>query len=336
MLTRRFPIALALLAGSLGAWLSASSALAADGPALPENPAMWVNSLPLSNASLKGKGVVMWFYEEQCPSCRKKWPALIEISKKYQGQPVVFIAVNSGNPRPAVESYLRENSIPWPTIVDPTREFEKAAGLRQEISLQNIHQVFVMTAEGKFQQANWDNFDGAAQTAVAGAKWNLDPTGVPQSLMPAWQALELGDYASAAPLVKKALGDKKEDVKVAATKLNDYAQSELAKAIEAAKQSTTGQEKWPTYKAFVAVATKFKGYDLPEDFKATGKELANDEGVKKEKSALESLELIKKGLNSGSQLVQKKNVEKLDKFITDHAGTEAAELAREIKGKVTR
>ena len=62
----------------LFALLAAASVVAAepDSALLPANPAMWLNSPPLSAESLKGKGVFLWFFEETCPSCRGKWPGM--------------------------------------------------------------------------------------------------------------------------------------------------------------------------------------------------------------------------------------------------------------------
>src|SRR5688572_16136054 len=118
---------LALVALVNGSLLAAERA---DGLSLPADPRLWINSGPISFDALKGKAAVLWFYEEQCPKCREKWPELLALSKKLEGQPIIFIAVNSGNSRGEVEQYVRSNKITWPVIVDPTREFEQALGLK--------------------------------------------------------------------------------------------------------------------------------------------------------------------------------------------------------------
>lgn len=330
MLLRCLPLAMLLAGVLLTSLVGAQEKLA-----FPQNPAQWVNGRPLTVESLEGKTAVLWFYEEQCPSCRAKWPGMLEVSRKYAGKPVVFIAVNSGNPRPAVEQYLKQCSIPWPTIVDPTREFEKAAGIDNPISLQNIHQMKIITPEGRITYGDWKDFEGSVAKAAAGAKWKIEPTDMPQTLMPAWQAIELGDYVSAAPLVKKGLADKKPEVKEAAEKLNDYAQAELAKAIEGTKQLSGAGDKWAAYQACRAVADRFKGYDLPEDFKSTGRELSQDDDVKKQIAAATELEKIKKTLGSTSAMVRKKAATALDKFIETNPGTDAAKEAEWIKEQLS-
>src|SRR5262245_2815397 len=62
-----------------------STALAADDSAtslLPTDPSAWLNAPPLTPQMLEGKGVVLWFFEEQCPTCRGKWPGMYELAKK--------------------------------------------------------------------------------------------------------------------------------------------------------------------------------------------------------------------------------------------------------------
>src|SRR4051794_34821792 len=87
---------------------------------LPNDPAAWLNSPPLTTQALKGKGVVLWFFEEQCPTCRGKWAGMYELAKRYEGQPVVFIAVNSGNSPLEIAQYARDVKLTWPIIVDPS------------------------------------------------------------------------------------------------------------------------------------------------------------------------------------------------------------------------
>jgi hypothetical protein len=107
--------------------------------------------------------VVLWFWE-QCPSW-KKWPDMYAVAKKFEGEPVVFIAVNSGNSRDEVAQYAKGVDLPWPVIVDPTREFEKL-WLDNEISLQNIHQLGIILPSGQKTMGNWSEFENSVQKAA--------------------------------------------------------------------------------------------------------------------------------------------------------------------------
>src|SRR4051812_37123176 len=72
---------------------------------LPGKEADWINSSPLTVENLKGKAVILWFFEEECPKCRANWPNMYKIAEKYADKPVIFVAVNSGTPRKKLEAY---------------------------------------------------------------------------------------------------------------------------------------------------------------------------------------------------------------------------------------
>ena len=302
-------------------------------PVLPSDPSMWVNSAPISLQALKGKAALLWFYEEDCPKCRAKWPEMIGLSKKFAGQPIVFIAVNSGNHRPDVEGYLREVSVPWPTIVDPTRGFEKQWGI-PEVSLQNIYQLRTIGADGRVQRGSPDNLEGAAEAALAGAKWNVEPASIPAALRPAWSAVEFGDYPAGASLIKKNLASKKPDLKQGATTLQEYVQTKIDEGVAAAKSAADSGKSWQAYRAYDDVATQFKGYELPAEVGSQLKQLAADEQVKLELAALKQLTSAKKSLGSTSRAGRVGAVNRLKKLVEEAPDSDAAKEAAELLKQV--
>ncbi len=116
-----------------------------------------------------------------------------------ENQPVVFVAVNSGNSSSSVESYLDRVNVKWPAIVDKNRKFEAACGVG-EISLRNIWQTAIITPEGRLRHGAVTKIDYFLKQA----KWNIDPTGMPHDLRPAWRALEFGDLPGCVKLIKPA------------------------------------------------------------------------------------------------------------------------------------
>ncbi len=116
-----------------------------------------------------------------------------------EDQPVVFLAVNSGNSSSSVKSYLDRVNVKWPAIVDRDRKFEAACRVG-EISLRNIWQTRVITPKGALRHASVDQIGRYLKQA----KWNLDPTGIPIGLKPTWRALEFGDVLRAASLLTAA------------------------------------------------------------------------------------------------------------------------------------
>jgi thiol-disulfide isomerase/thioredoxin len=300
---------------------------------LPSDPAAWVNTGPISLQSLAGKGVVLWFYEEGCPRCRAKWPEMYTLAKQYQGKPVFFMAVNSGNSRGEVEQYARDVGLTWPVIVDTNREFEKMCGIG-EISLQNIYQAGYITADGKFQQGRWSDLAGTADNALSGAKWEVDPAGIPVTLQAAWTAIEFGNPSGAAAAVKKGLTSPKADVKAAATRLNDAVQAKIKSLVDAAKNAENTGNKWVAYKSYQAVIDQFGGYDLPPEVRTTQKTLGEDEAVKKQVLAQKGLESAVKLLRSPAASVRRGAITKLKKLAEDYPDTDAAAEAQKVVAQV--
>lgn len=296
---------------------------------LPWNPAQWINSGPISAESLKGKAAVLWFFEEDCPRCRERWPDLLTTAKKFEGQPVVFIGVNSGNPRSGVESYAREVNCNWPIIVDSSRELEKAAGVT-EISLKNIYQMRLLTPTGDLIPGNPGDIEGSAQRALAGAKWNVDPAQIPQVLRSAWQAIEFGNFPGGAAAVRKGLTSGKPEVKEGATALNDYVQNELKSMLEEADKEKQAGNSWPAFKLYQRISERFAGFEVPAEALAAKKTLATDSQVQKQLVAQKTLEAIRKSLASSSPAAKRTAGARLKKLAEDSAGTDAAQEAQTL------
>lgn len=325
-------ILIVLASASLGLAPAAAQQSAGDessGQLLPANPGMWLNSPPLTAETLKGKGVVLWFYEEQCPSCRKKWPDMYAVAKKFEGEPVVFIAVNSGNSRDEVAQYAKGVDLPWPVIVDPTREFEKL-WLNNEISLQNIHQLGIILPSGQKTMGNWSEFENSVQKAAEGATWKIDPKTIPLAFQPTWRLVEMGKYAAASAMVKKGLATRNEEVKQAAMRVNTFVQDELKAAAERAGKLRESGDSWQAYQAYSELAAAFAGYDVPPEVVAAQKELAADEKVKQQVDSAKTLESIKKTFPPKTDLAKKRIVRRLEQLIEQFPGTEAAAEAKSI------
>lgn len=293
---------------------------------LPPQPEAWLNSVPISKEALRGKGAFLWFFEEDCPRCRGKWPELYALAEKYQGRPIVFIAVNSGNPRAVVQSYARDVGLGWPVIVDPTRQFEKQADVG-EISLENITQVVTINGKGRTQAGRWSDLESSVKQALAGASWKVPPDEVPASLRNAWLAIEFNNYPAAAVTVTKAMKSRKQDVSEPATKLYDAVMKAAEPQLSKARKAFESDEKWAAYKNYSELAAKFDGYELPEDVSESIKTLSEDETVERELAAFKLLQLIEKGL--ANPRAQRGNLKRLEKLIEDHRDTEAATKAAE-------
>lgn len=311
--------------GAFVVLMIASQSAAAEFPA---SPAQWINATPISRADLAGKAALLWFFEEDCPRCRAKWPELIETAKEFEGKPIVFIAVNSGSSRQEIEQYVRQSRIPWPVVVDPNREFEKAVGLN-EISLQNIYQVQLLMPNGEFRSGRWSDLKGSAEQALANASFKVDPESIPAALRSAWADVEFGRYSKAAVSIKRSLNSSDAEIKAAAEKLHGYIQSEIEATLKAAAQAKADNETWTAYRLYQAVLEQFGDYDLPSDVRSEVKQLTQDAAVREELTRQKQLELAIKQVRGRSVTLRKRGFASLKRIAESGAG-DAAEKAKAI------
>jgi thiol-disulfide isomerase/thioredoxin len=307
--------------------LAVRAASADAPPEFPQSPEQWINSAPLSTESLKGKAVVLYYFEETCPSCRGMWPARLEVAKKFEGKPVLFIAVNSGTPRPAIQQYVKETGVTWPVLLDFSREFEKKSDVH-EINLQNIYQVRVIDGDGRFAIGDFNNLEGTTEAALKNAHWRVEPDAVPALLKPAWLNVEMANFPAAAKPIKTNLMSNKPDIKAAAEKLNAAVDAEMAKDLDAADKLAKSDKKWDAYKAYLRVSDRYQGYTMPEIVSNAKTELSGSDDVKPELVAHKALEAAKRLITTDRSPGHARAVAALKKVIADHENTEAGAEAK--------
>src|SRR6185295_16462069 len=90
--------------------------------------------------------------------------------------------------------------------------------------------------------------------ALEGAKWKVDPGIVTENLKSAWQNIEFGNSAAAAPVVKKSLAAEKPDAVI---------QADFDAQLAEAKHWLGKDQKWKAFQIYTALGQNYKGYDLP-------------------------------------------------------------------------
>ena len=257
-----------------------------------------------------------------------KWPEILAVASKFQGKPIAFIGVSSGLPRKSVASYLRQNRITWPTIVDTDRSFEARCGLR-EISLNNIWQVRIVTADGQMRPGNPSALETSAERAVVDAKWNIDPAEIPKALQPTWASVEFGDYATAAPSLKRYLKSRKPEDKAAAETLNAYVMKQLDEQLLLASTALADERSWDAYQAYNSVQIGFRGFEIPKEVSENIKTLRSDDAVKIELAALKRLRAARRAFASAkSPSARERSLKSFQRIIDDLPETEAAAQAK--------
>ena len=224
---------------------------------------------------------------------------------------------------------MRKHRISWPVIVDPDRSFEAACDVG-DISLTNIWQAKVITAEGGLVSANANELDQAAERALDGAKWDVDPTKMTAELQAAWQQIEFGNFAPAAPALKRFLRSRKQEIKDAATLLSSYVDEQLQSRLEAAAEADAAKNSWKAFKTLTELEQRFKGYEQPRNVATDLTRLEKTEDVKNQLAAYRKLTQAQKAARSSSNSSRKRAGQMLQKVIEEFPDTDAANAAQEM------
>lgn len=296
----------------------------------PTEPLLWLNSEPLTKQALDGKAAVIVFFEEECPTCAERWPAMAQLAQQYQDRPVFFLGVNSGTDPRTLSTYVRKNRVAWPLISDYDRSFENSMGVRQ-ISLQNVVDVRYITADGTSHPGKWSDLPATAEAALEGADWRVNPAEIPNKLRDAWRAIEFGSFAEAAKSVTKAIA-KEGPLKAPGEKLLAAVQKELDVDYQEAVKVYAAKDKWAAYNQLKMIEGKYDGYELPKNVAPALERLTKDEKVVAEVDALKALDKAQRLINRGKNSQAGRALKKL---VSESPGTEAAEKAQELLGQAS-
>lgn len=199
------------------------------------------------------------------------------------------------------------------------------------VNLNAIMQVRIITAAGRMTRDNPRNLEKAAERALEGASWNVEPSGIPAALQRTWLAVEFGNYPAAAASLKKSLRSRKSKTKSAAEKLQAYVQQQLDQQLQSAAADLDEGLKWQAYKTYASLRQTFKGYEIPAEVAQHVKTLSADKSVKTERIAQKKFQSARKAVLSGkSKASRKRGLGRLKKIIAESPETEAASQAKAL------
>ena len=105
--------------------------------------------------SLKGKVVFLNFWATWCGPCRSEMPSMEVLYNKYKDQGLDILAVNCMENRADVVSFLTNNKLSFPAVLDTGGDVSRSYGI------QAIPTTFIIDREGKITirlvgSINWD------------------------------------------------------------------------------------------------------------------------------------------------------------------------------------
>ncbi len=92
-----------------------------ENPKAPVFAAKDLDGRRVDLAALRGKIVVLNFFDQECPHCRRDLPLLVPVLKEFRPRGVVAIGVSSRDLGGTMKAFLKEHGIDYPVIIDPGR-----------------------------------------------------------------------------------------------------------------------------------------------------------------------------------------------------------------------
>src|SRR6266576_6088634 len=125
---------------------------------------------PLSIANYKGKVVLLDFWATWCGPCRAEVPNVVAVYNKYhsKGFEIIGISLDRQQDKAKLESYTKENKMPWPQFFDGQFWNNK---LSTKYGVRSIPATYLLDGEGKIigkgDDIRGENLDGAVAKALA-------------------------------------------------------------------------------------------------------------------------------------------------------------------------
>lgn len=92
--------------------------------------------------SLRGKVIILHFWQVGCSSCKLEMPAMDDLYVKYRRKGLEVLAVNVGQKKEVVRTFAAELGVSYPLLIDPE---EKGARL---FGVTNVPRTYVIDRKG--------------------------------------------------------------------------------------------------------------------------------------------------------------------------------------------
>ena len=80
-------------------------------------------------ANLQGKTVLIDFWASWCGPCKKSFPVLDELQKKYAGKGLIILAVNEDEVAAKTDQFMKDHPVSFTVMRDASQKLVEAAGV---------------------------------------------------------------------------------------------------------------------------------------------------------------------------------------------------------------
>jgi len=278
--TRRIMITGILTAVSYLSGACVISAAPSDNRAPDFPPGVFSDNQHYSLDELRGKVVVLFFYESGCPRCAGSIPERNAIVEQFRGQPVVFFAIGAGDSADEVAAYQRRTGLDMPIFVDRLSLMEKRYGTK--ISLKNIWQFRVIGPDGRIVGHRMD--ETTINEALAMIERPYDPAAYHDDLAKVVKGLNYGEYKAALRELRRYEASRDEQVQASAEALR----AAVVEEVQGWKQTADAEaDSAPVeaLKTYLRVAKLFPREAFGQEARAEAERLKRSAPIKDEIAA---------------------------------------------------
>ena len=270
-------LVLALAVSMIAATASADLQVGVAAPDFP--PGSFSDGGHYTLNDFKGKVLVIFFYESNCPRCRGMVPDRNKLVVQYKDKPVKFIAVSPHEPLFSVRNYIKGTGLAMPVFADPLLLMEKRYS--ENISLNNIYQFKVIGPDGKLAAYM---VGAELDRVVAAASWKFKDQGYDPALNLAIDLLEWNQYEAGMAALNPLRTSSSKTVAASAEKLYTAMTAEGEKWKSDADAALAGNPS-AAYDLYTRIANCFPKSDLAQAAEDALKKLRVDPAVKDELAA---------------------------------------------------
>lgn len=114
-----------------------------EGAIAPDFTAQTLEGKTVKLSDYKGKMVMLYFWADWCPACKKEFPATQAYYEELDKNEIEILAVNVGQERSASEAFKTEFNATFPMLVD------SASTVAAQYGVQELPTNYFVNAEGK-------------------------------------------------------------------------------------------------------------------------------------------------------------------------------------------
>jgi len=122
---------------------------------------------PISLSDLKGKPVLINFWQIRCDPCRREMPYLQQIYDQWQGRGLVLLAINIGENPSQVAEFMQSQGLSLPVLLD------SGGRIAQQYGIRAIPTSFFIDKDGIIQDIRIGAFRSKAEIESSLSKLNM-------------------------------------------------------------------------------------------------------------------------------------------------------------------